>query len=341
MKFLIITEAWEPQINGVVRTYQNIGRELRAAGHDVDVICSTDFAVNMPCPTYPDIRLALPLPGELARKIDAAKADKIHIATEGPLGFAAARHCEKHGSPFTTAYHTHFAQYIAARMPFARDFFEGQAEGWIRRFHNKSRGIMTVSEKMDDYLRGIGVTAPTIRLGRGVDLSVFHPGDSALLPDAGPVALYVGRVAVEKNIPAFLGLDIPHKKVVVGDGPQRPSLMRAYPEAVFPGVKEGPALADWYRRADVVVFPSQSDTFGIVLIEALACGKPVAAFAGKGGHTVILQEAFTGAAEPDLRDAFTRAANAPGTAQDRFAYVERNYSWARAAEQFAGLEKRL
>lgn len=334
MKFLIVTEAWEPQINGVVRTYQNLKREMEGLGHEVAVIGPNDFTLNMPCPTYPDIRLAFPLPRELEKKIEAAKADRIHIATEGPLGYAAARYCVKNHIPYTTAYHTHFAQYIAERMPVARKFFEEKAEVWIRHFHNMAAGVMTVSPKMDDYLRGIGVTAPTIRLDRGVDLDVFHPGASDFLPDDGPVALYAGRIAKEKNIAAFLDLDIPHTKVVVGDGPQRAELEGRYPDAVFTGFREGRDLAEAYRRADVVVFPSKTDTFGIVVIEALACGKPVAAFSGEGGHTVILREEFTGSAKPSLRDAFNAAAAAPGTPEQRHEYVRENYSWKTAAKQF-------
>lgn len=334
MRFLIVTEAWEPQVSGVVGTYRNLRRELQAMGHEVHILSPHDFKFNFPCPTYPDIRLALPLPGAAGRKIAEIDPDRIHIATEGPLGMAAARYCDNRGLPFTTAYHTHFADYIAARVPFAKDFVHGLAEKMIRNFHNRSAGVMTVSPKMDDYLHKIGVTAPMVRLERGVDFDIFHPGPSAFMKEAGPVALYVGRIAKEKNIEGFLDLRIPHKKVVVGDGPQRAELQARYPEAVFTGVLEGSALADCYRRAAVFVFPSKTDTFGNVLIEAMACGTPVAAFSGDGGHTVILREAFTGATGVDLQSAFQRAVNVPGTAEQRFEYVRENYNWRPVARQF-------
>lgn len=335
MKFLIVTEAWEPQVNGVVGTYRNLRKELERAGHEVHILSPNDFKMTLPCPGYPEIRLAAPLPSVVGGKIRQIDPDRIHIATEGVLGAAAARYCRKEGLPYTTAYHTKFADYIEKLAPFGGETLKDIAHRWIRNFHNRSAGVMSVSPKVDEELRSIGVTAPLVRLERGVDFDVFHPGPSAFMKDeAGPVALYVGRVAQAKNIPAFLELDIPHKKVVVGDGPQRAEYEARYKDAVFTGVLEGHALADAYRRADVFVFPSKTDTFGNVVIEALACGVPVAAYSGEGGHTVILRDAFAGATGATLQGAFERAVKTAGTAEERAAFVRQNYNWEPVAKQF-------
>ncbi len=334
MKLLIVTEAWEPQVNGVVNTYRNLRRELVAMGHDVHILSPADFTIQFPCPGYPEVGLAVPLPFEVRQKIRRIRPDRIHIATEGPLGAVAAGYCRSEGLSHTTAYHTRFADYIEGKAPFGGRTMKDVAQLWIRDFHNRSAGVMSVSPKVDAELRGLGVTAPLVRMGRGIDTNIFHPGPSDFMKDAGPVALYVGRVAQAKNIPAFLDLDIPYTKVVVGDGPERAELQRRYPHAVFTGVMEGERLADCYRRADVVVFPSKTDTFGNVVVEALACGRPVAAFSGEGGHTVILRESFMGAVENDLNAAFARAAHSGGTPEQRFEHVRKNYSWRAVAEQF-------
>ena len=337
MRFAIVTEAWEPQVNGVVRTYQNIIGELEKAGHEVMVIGPQDFTVNFPMPTYKEIRLVLPLPGEIGRKLREFKPDHIHIATEGPMGWVARAYCKKNDVKFTTAYHTNFADYITERLPFKGELsrkFHKAANGVISRFHNASHALMSVSDEIDQQVREMGVTAPVKRLTRGVDTDVFHPGVQKLFTDQPlPVALYVGRVAIEKNIKAFLDLDISYYKVVVGGGPQLEALKAQYPDVHFAGLKEKEELAEHYRAADVFVFPSKTDTFGIVLIEALASGLPIAAY-DQGGHTAIISDPRFGAVAPDLKTAFDKAVSGPGTPQQRHDYIRDRYSWAEVAQQF-------
>ncbi|MCB9989842.1 MAG: glycosyltransferase family 1 protein [Rhodospirillales bacterium] len=337
MRYAIVTEAWEPQVNGVVRTYQNIIRELEKAGHEVQVISPQDFRINLPLPGYKEIRFALPLPGEVGKKLKAFNPDHIHIATEGPLGWAAKSYCQKNDLKFTTAYHTNFAEYLEKRLPgpgFLKKAFHDAANVMIRRFHNASHALMSVSDDIDRQMLDLGVTTPAKRLTRGVDTDIFHPGPKTLFTDQPlPVALYVGRVSIEKNIKAFLDMDIPYHKVVVGDGPQLEELRQAYPGVHFAGLKEKEELAEHYRSADVFVFPSKTDTFGIVLIEAMACGLPIAAY-DDGGHTVIISDNRFGATAPDLGAAFNKAVAGPGTPAERFQHVQDHYSWAEAARQF-------
>lgn len=338
MRIAIVTEAWEPQVNGVVRTYQNIKRELEKAAHDVRIVAPDHFRVNFPLPSYPDIKMCAPLPGETGRILRRHDPDHIHIATEGALGWSARAYCRRNGIGFTTAYHTNFADYLRERLFLPgrlRDAFHAAAIHAIVRFHNASAGVMCVSEEVDAQLRAMGVTAPFRRLSRGVDTALFHPGPREVFADdPRPVALYVGRVAVEKNIRAFLDLAIPHLKVVVGGGPQLDDLRRAYPDVRFAGMKEGAELAAYYRSADVFVFPSKTDTFGIVLIEALASGLPIAAF-DEGGHTAILSgDPRLGAADSSLSCAFARACEAPGTREERHRYVQARYSWESVGGQF-------
>lgn len=331
-KIAIITEAW-PQVSGVMRTYQNISGELEAAGDEVKIIHPRMFALNVPCPTYPDIRLAFNTAASLGRMIEDFEPDYIHIPTEGPLGHAAQDVCTRMGLPRSSAYHTHFAQYIAKRAPFFKTESERLAQRVIRDFHNRSSRVMVVSDQMQKYLRGIGVRSPIRQVGRGVDTSIFHPGPS---PHSGGnrLALYVGRVSVEKNIEDFLKLDLPgFRKIVVGEGPSRGELMARYKDVEFPGFREGKVLADYYRAADVFVFPSKTDTFGIVLIEALACGAPVAAY-DEGGHLAILTDEMYGSAGPDLAKAVASALAAPGSREDRHRAITRQHSWSNAAQQF-------
>jgi glycosyltransferase involved in cell wall biosynthesis len=325
VRILIVTDAWFPQVNGVVRTLATVRDELAAMGHEVEVIAPNGFR-SVPCPTYPEIRLAL-LPGrKLRRRADEFAPDAIHIATEGPLGWAARRYCRRRKLPFTTSFHTRFPEYVHAR--FRLPVRWGYA--LLRRFHRPSRGVMVAAPSLRRELeaRGIGNLK---RWTRGVDLELFRPRSERLFAErASPIALFCGRVAVEKNIEAFLTLDLPGTKVVVGDGPQRRSLMRRYPEAIFTGYKTGEDLARHIASADVFVFPSLTDTFGLVLLEAMACGVPVAAYPVTGPVDVVT-DAKAGCLSDDLAAA-ARHALTLGR-EDCRAFAE-TYSWQACAALF-------
>lgn len=319
----IVTDAWHPQVNGVVRTLATIGDELGALGHRVTYVTPADFR-TVPCPTYPEIRLAVLPERKVARLLDAAAPCAIHIATEGPIGHAARRYCLNRGLPFTTAYHTRFPEYVRARslVPLAWTY------ALMRRFHAPSSGVMVATASLRRELEAHGFR--NIRdWTRGVDLALFHPRPSVLdLPR--PILMYVGRVAVEKNIAAFLELDHPGTKVVVGDGPQRAELERRFPAVVFAGARQGEDLAAHYASADVFVFPSRTDTFGLVLIEALACGVPVAAYPVPGPLDVI-GDSGAGALDEDLGRAVARALSIDREVARRHALT---FTWRRCAEVF-------
>ncbi len=325
-RILIVTDAWLPQVNGVVRTLTTVAEELRAMGHVVEVIGPDRFR-TFPCPTYPDIALSLWPRRRLVRMIEAFAPEALHIATEGPLGLAARRWARQHGVAFTTAFHTRFAEYVHARLRIpTRPIY-----AWMRRFHGAGHGIMVATASLREELlaRGFRNIRPW---SRGVDLSLFkpEPRDDWGLP--GPIFLYVGRVAVEKNIAAFLDLDLPGSKVVVGGGPQLAALQRHYPDVLFTGPRYGEALARAYAGADVFVFPSLTDTFGLVLLEALACGTPVAAFPVTGPKDVLADAAGRiGAVNADLRLAALAALDGDRAACR--AHAER-YSWRACAEIF-------
>jgi glycosyltransferase involved in cell wall biosynthesis len=325
-RILIVTDAWLPQVNGVVRTLATVTDELRAMGHVVEVIGPDQFR-TIPCPTYPTIPLSLLPRRRLARMIEAFEPDALHIATEGPLGMAARSWARRTGFDFTTSFHTRFAEYIRARtgMP-TRPIY-----AWMRRFHGAGRGTMVATASLQDELESRGFRN-ILRWSRGVDLELFKPEPREKWPVPGPIFLYVGRVAVEKNIGGFLDLDLPGSKVVVGDGPQLASLQREYRDVLFTGPRHGPALARCYAGADVFVFPSRTDTFGLVLLEALACGTPVAAFPVSGPRDVLAGAAgAVGALNDDLRAAALTALGA-----DRAAcrtHAER-FSWRACAELF-------
>lgn len=275
MRILIISDAWTPQVNGVVRTLLTLTDRLARRGHVVRTITPDQFR-TIPCPTYPEIPLALMPGSKVARMIEEARPCVIHIATEGPLGLAARRYCVRRGIPFTTAFHTKFPEYIQARtrLPLSAGY------KIVRWFHGPSRCVMVATQGIEDELKHWGVTNVG-RWGRGVDTELFKPAVSArplFGEENRPVFLYVGRVAVEKNIRAFLDLDLPGQKVVVGGGPQLDELKHKYPNVTFTGPKFGEDLARHYAAADVFVFPSLTDTFGLVVLEALSCGTPVAAF---------------------------------------------------------------
>jgi glycosyltransferase involved in cell wall biosynthesis len=280
MRILVATDAWHPQVNGVVRTLTTMAEAAKALGVDVSFLTPQSFR-TFAMPSYPDLRVALPYQAKIARLIADARPDSIHIATEGPIGLLVRRYCRKQGLPFTTSFHTRFPEYISARLPVP--------ESWIwrvlRRFHGASQAVMAATPALASELRARGFRN-VVLWPRGVDARQFHPRTVDLgLPR--PVFLCVGRVAVEKNLEAFLELELPGTKVIVGDGPARGALARKYPQAVFLGARQGEELAEAYAGADVFVFPSKTDTFGLVLLEALASGLPVAAFPVTGPRDVI------------------------------------------------------
>lgn len=324
MHLVIITDAWSPQINGVVRTLTRTRAELEAMGHKVSVISPNDFS-TIPCPTYPEIRLAL-LPGRgMRRRINELKPDAIHISTEGPLGRAARAWCIANGFPFTTAYHTRFPEYIAARFSVPLNW----SYAAMRRFHKAAGHVMVATSSIEGELRERGFTN-LCRWTRGVDLELFQPRTKAFLDMPRPIHLYVGRVAVEKNLEAFLGLDLKGSKVVIGDGPQLPALRQKYPDVHFLGAKQGEDLAAAFASGDVFVFPSLTDTFGLVMLEAMACGLPVAAFPVAGPNDVVV-EGEVGALDWDLKAAIDRALGM--SAKACRAYAEQ-FSWQAATRQF-------
>ena len=338
MKILCISDAWRPQINGVVRTYQNVGAALEKMGHSFQVIGPDDFKFTIPAPTYPDIRLALFPSASLPSKIKKAQPDSIHIATEGPLGRAARRYCIKNNIPFTTCYHSQFPDYLATRMqafiPALAEPLRKAAIRSLRHFHSCAVLTMVATESLETFLREQGYKGHFHRFVRGIDKSVYHPGDKILFSDLKrPVALYVGRVSVEKNLEAFLDAPWHGSKVIVGDGPAFKGLKAKYPDALFTGIQTGEALASHYRSSDVFAFPSKTDTFGIVLIEALASGLPVAAYPVSGPIDIINDRRF-GTLNSDFGLALSHALDAPGTPDERASLVAERYTWELAALQF-------
>jgi glycosyltransferase involved in cell wall biosynthesis len=323
MRVLIATDAWHPQVNGVVRTLTMMAEAAKSLGVDVSFLTPASFR-TVALPSYADLRVALPSRWKIARLIAQAKPDNIHIATEGPIGFAVRAYCRRRGIPFTTSFHTRFPEYISARFPIP--------ESWIwaglRRFHGASSAVMAATPALAAELRGRGFRN-VVLWPRGVDAGLFHPRQVDLgLPK--PIFLCVGRVAVEKNLEAFLALDLPGTKVVVGDGPARAALELKYPKAVFLGSLQGEALAVAYAAASVFVFPSKTDTFGLVLLEALASGVPVAAFPVTGPRDVI-GAAPVGVLSEDLQEACLGALKLLPQACLRFAA---NHTWEASARAF-------
>lgn len=329
-RILIVTDAWRPQINGVVRTLESVGKVLMAQGHAVHYLTPEKFW-TLPVPTYPEIRLSLASGGAVATQIDAIGADHIHIATEGPLGLLARQYCLDRHLAFTTSFHTRFAEYLSMRMPIPQDW----SYGYLRWFHSAAARTMVPTPSLRDDLLARGFDRLTL-WGRGVDGARFRPGPKTLFHDLpGPHLLHVGRVAAEKNIEAFLDLKFPGTKIVVGDGPDRARLMRDHPEAEFLGYRHGEELGEAYRSADVLVFPSRTDTFGNVITEALASGTPVAAYPVTGPRDV-LSDMRAGALDDDLNVAVARALTLDRA--DARRHGER-FTWEASAAQFlAGLE---
>jgi len=326
MKVLVATDAWHPQVNGVVRTLGSLARAAAKLGVEIEFLSPEGFP-TFPVPTYPGLRLALPHRRQIAARIEAAKPDAIHIATEGPIGFAARSYCRKAGRPFTTSYTTRFPEYIAARSPIP--------ESWIyaalRRFHAAAAVTMVATPSLMRELDQRGFA----NLGmwtRGVDVDLFHPDRAIALDLPRPIFMTVGRVAVEKNLEAFLSLDLPGSKVVVGAGPQEAILKRDFPSAKFFGSLDNGILAGHLAAADVFVFPSRTDTFGIVQLEALASGVPVAAFPVTGPKDVVGDRPI-GVLDEDLGRACMAALRISRDACRKFAL---GCSWENSARQFVG-----
>ncbi|BCP53122.1 GDP-mannose-dependent alpha-mannosyltransferase [Kaistia sp. 32K] len=325
-RILIASDAWHPQINGVVRTLERLSRHLPEFGA-TPVLLTPEGYRTVPCPTYPEIRLTIAAPGAIGRRLDAAMPDHVHIATEGPIGYAVRRWCRKRKRIFTTSYHTRFPEYLAARLPVPVDW----TYAVLRQFHNAGAGCMVATPSLEAELAERGFRH-LMRWSRGVDADLFRPDrrSDVLAHLPRPIHLYVGRVAVEKNIGAFLDLDLPGSKVVVGDGPALETLRRAHPEVSFLGAKVGDALADIYAASDCFVFPSRTDTFGVVMLEALASGLPVAAFPVAGPRDVV-GGTGAGVLDEDLRKAVLAALSIP---RDHCRTVALRHSWQAAARQF-------
>ncbi len=281
LRICIVTDAWHPQINGVVRTLDSLRKELRKMGHKPYMLTPKLFK-TIPCPTYPEIKLSINTMGRLPAILKRWDIDAVHIATEGPLGWAARRWCIKNNQPFTTAYHTAFPEYIAARTVFSENLFYPI----FRKFHAASSGVLVATPTVRQLLRDKGFVKIQ-PWTRGVDTNLFKPAAAPRPKREKPVQLYVGRVAVEKNIEAFLSSKIPGEKRVVGEGPALSKLKQQYPDVKFLGAKFGSDLAEAYADADVFVFPSKTDTFGLVMIEALASGTPVAGYPVQGPVDVL------------------------------------------------------
>jgi glycosyltransferase involved in cell wall biosynthesis len=324
MKVLIATDAWHPQINGVVRTLDALAEALSRDGTQVDFLTPVGFA-SIPLPTYPGLRCALPRRREIARRIEESAPDAIHVATEGPIGWAVRAHCLARGLAFTTSFTTRFPEYVAARAPIPVDW--GYA--LLRRFHGAAAATMVAAPSLMRELQGRGFQR-LAAWSRGVDTVLFHPERAGRLDLPRPIFLNVGRLAIEKNLEAFLALDLPGSKVVVGEGPLERALRTRHRDVAFLGPLRGTALAACYAAADVFVFPSRTDTFGIVQLEALACGVPVAAFPVTGPLEVV-GDAPVGVLDEDLRSACLRALDLSRAACR--AHAER-HSWSASANQF-------
>lgn len=324
MKIIIATDAWSPQVNGVVRTYENMQREIEAMGHELRIIHPGEFK-TIPCPSYPSIRLAI-FPGKgIARIIEEFAPDAIHVATEGPVGHAARKYCLSHGIPFTTSYHTQFPEYIRARAPIPLN----TSYAYMRRFHGAAERTYVPTKHMKQLLEKKGFENIVI-WSRGVNRQIFKPGDKNFLDLPRPIYVYMGRVAVEKNIEAFLNMSLQGTKLVVGDGPDLEKLKSQYPDVHYTGYKFGEELARYIAASDVFVFPSLTDTFGIVLLEAMACGIPVAAYPVTGPIDVVKQ-GVSGIIDDDLEKACKAAIDL--NPQDCVDYAS-TYSWQNSAQTF-------
>jgi glycosyltransferase involved in cell wall biosynthesis len=323
VRILIVSDAWTPQVNGVVTSLQALISELRSLGHQVKLLTPADFRA-LPCPSYPEIPLVWNL-WQVGPAIRAFQPDCVHLATEGPLGWAARRWLSKRGLAFSSAIHTRFPEYVHTRWPWV-PLHWGYA--FLRAFHRPSQAVLVTTERMRDEFSSWGFKRLVLWC-KGVDTRLFRPAKTLPSP-AEPVFLYVGRIAPEKNIEAFLALDLPGQKLVVGDGPQREALQATYPQVNFLGYQHGQALAEAFQAASVLVFPSRTDTYGLVMLEALACGTPVAAFP-VAGPLDVLQEGVSGVMLEDLRAACLAALSLD---RGRCAELAARQSWRASALEF-------
>ena len=328
-RLTLVSDAWHPQVNGVVRSIENTNRELDKLGVDITMV-TPDLFRSMPMPTYPEIRLALAGYRTVASKIEASKPDYVHIATEGPLGFKARRWCRKNGMRFTTSYHTRFPEYVSARFPVPKSLLYSV----VRNFHNSGNGCMVATDSLARELEERGINN-LMRWSRGINAELFSPRPLKEKPFGDdlprPIFLTVARIAVEKNLPALLSLDLPGSIVIVGDGPARKELEERYPKAHFTGPLRDDELAEAYAQADVFVFTSKTDTFGNTTIEALASGAPVAAFPVTGPADILGGHEEAGALDEDLKSACVKALSCSrGKARE----LALTYTWKAAARQF-------
>jgi glycosyltransferase involved in cell wall biosynthesis len=325
MRVLIATDAWRPQVNGVVRTYERLALEGPRLGVEFEFLCPEPFP-TLPLPTYPEIRLAVVGEWNFEAAYNRFRPDYIHIATEGPIGLATRSWCVRKGHPFTSAYHTRFPDYVSARVPVPLSW--GYAlQRW---FHNSGAGVMVAAPSLQRDLKAMGFQR-LMPWTRGVDTELFRPRpELRAVGGSAPVFLYVGRIAVEKGVEQFLSLDLPGSKVVVGDGPQLEDLRRKYPTVRFTGPKTSEELAREYAAADVFVFPSRTDTFGIVLVEAMASGLPVAALPVTGPIDIV-RDGESGVLDNDLRAAAMRALELD---RDVVRQQSLKFSWAQCAQMF-------
>jgi 1,2-diacylglycerol 3-alpha-glucosyltransferase/glucuronosyltransferase len=324
MKIAIATDAWAPQINGVVTTLEKMGEELTQLGNQVMYITPEGFN-TFPCPSYPSIRLAMFPNNKVTNMLDEYKPDAIHIATEGPLGHAARKYCVKNDLKFTTSYHTQFPEYVRLRAPIPVSW----TYRFLRNFHGNAVRTMVPTPSQQQRLINAKFSDVVVWT-RGVDINLFHPRSKEFISDSRPISMYMGRVAVEKNIEAFLKIDLPGTKYIIGDGPDLEELKKKYPDAKFTGFKRGEELATYLAAADVFVFPSLTDTYGLVMLEAMACGVPVAAFPVTGPIDVIVQ-GKTGVYDNDLEKAVLAALKLNPDDCTEFA---KNNSWRNSAETF-------
>lgn len=326
MKIALVSDAWHPQINGVVTTLAKTQEMLTRHGHSVEMLTPDRFR-SYGCPGYPDVGLSFLCGPELRKILHRFQPDAIHLATEGCIGFAARRYCLENGYPFTTSFHTRFPEYFKLRigLPLWLSY------GYMQWFHSDSARVMVATESLHQEL-ATNYFKRLVRWSRGVDTDLFRPDKKDFLSDERPIFMFVGRVAVEKNIENFLRLTLPGTKYVIGDGPQRAELQRKYPRVRFPGYQTGQNLARYVSAADVSVFPSRTDTFGLVILEALAAGVPVAAFPVTGPKD-ILTDPRVGILDHDLQQAALKALTLNPADCRRFA---EQFSWEQSARQFAG-----
>lgn len=324
MRLLVATDAWHPQVNGVVRSLSETANALNDLGVESEFLTPHQFR-TLPLPTYPEIRVALATPSAAGAYLERVRPEAIHIATEGPVGMAMRRYCLRRKLSFTTSYHTRFPEYLRARFPVPLAL----SYAWLRRFHGAGSATLVSTEELRRELAGRGFTRLAL-WSRGVDTALFRPRAESVLDLPRPIFLHVGRLAVEKNVDEFLRLDLPGSKVLVGDGPERARLQAQYPQAVFLGTRTGEDLAAIYASCDAFVFPSLTDTFGMVVLEALASGLPVAAHPVPGPLETIGRSG-AGVCDADLGRAALQALSIPRELCRRRAM---NYTWRRSAQEF-------